>query len=115
MLSEFFDWEPYWIILWSSWDYIFYFYQSFREINIDICLSSSPDLHGNFYLWIEFNFYNYHCGKSVRIWSFSGLYSGLFLVRTEYGHLKSKYPYSVQTKQNKDQKNYEYGHLLRSV
>ena len=37
-----------------------------------------------------------HCGKNVRVRSFSG-------------------PYSVRMQENKDQKNTEYGHFLRSA
>ena len=34
---------------------------------------------------------------------------------TEYGDLKSKHPYSVQMRENTDQKNTEYGHFSRNV
>ena len=33
----------------------------------------------------------------------------------EYGDLLDKFPHSVQIQENKDQKNYEHGHFLRSV
>ena len=45
---------------------------------------------------------NYHSVKSVGI-------------RTEYGEIRSISPYSVRIRENTDQKNSEYGHILRSV
>ena len=36
-------------------------------------------------------------------------------IRTEYGEILRISPYSVQMRENADQKNYEYGHFLRSV
>ena len=38
----------------------------------------------------------------------------LYRIWTEYGDLDSKYLHSVLTRENKDQKNSEYGHFLRS-
>ena len=35
-------------------------------------------------------------------------------IRTEYGNLQSKYPYSVQIRENTDHKNTQYRHFLRS-
>ena len=57
-------------------------------------------------IWVQFSFYKYcntgkifqeehHCVKSVRIRNFSD-------------------PYSVQIRENADQKNSKYGHFLRS-
>ena len=46
--------------------------------------------------------------KQVRIWTFSGPY---FLAVG----LQNKYLYSVRMRENKDQKNSEYGHFSRSV
>ena len=48
----------------------------------------------------------YHYVKSVGIRSFSGLYFAVFGLNT---------PYSVQMRENTDQKNSEYGHFSRSV
>ena len=45
--------------------------------------------------------------KSVRIRSFSGHYFPAFGLNTER--------YSVWMRENKDQKNFEYGHFSRSV
>ena len=44
----------------------------------------------------------YHCVKSVQIQSF--FWSLFFCIRTEYGDLRSKYPYSVRIQENTDQK-----------
>ena len=44
-----------------------------------------------------------HCVKSVRIWSFSGLYSSR--IRTEYGEILRISPYSVRMRENTYQKN----------
>ena len=41
-------------------------------------------------------------------------WSTFFCIRTEYGDLQSKSLYSVQMRENTDQKNSEYGHFLRS-
>ena len=49
------------------------------------------------------------CPYSEFFWS---VFSGIW---TEYGDLRSKSPYSVQMRENADQKNSEYGHFLRSV
>ena len=43
-----------------------------------------------------------HCVKSVQILSF--LWTVLSRIWTEYGDLRSKYPYSVQMRENTDQK-----------
>ena len=57
-------------------------------------------------------FKTFHCVKSVRIWRFSGpLFSR---IRTEYGEILRIYSYSVQIRENTDQKNSEYKHFLRS-
>ena len=42
-------------------------------------------------------------------------WSVLSCMRTEYGEIRSISPCSVQMRENKDQKNSEYGHFLRSV
>ena len=36
-------------------------------------------------------------------------------IRTEYGEIRSKSPYSVRMRENTDQKNPEYGHFSRSA
>ena len=36
-------------------------------------------------------------------------------IRTEYGEILRIYPYSVRMRENKDQKNSEDGHFLRSL
>ena len=41
---------------------------------------------------------NLHCVKSVQIWSF--FWSVFSCIRTEYGDLRSKSPYSVQIQEN---------------
>ena len=58
--------------------------------------------------WVD-QFMDYlHCVKSVCIWSFSGPYFPTF-------RQNSISPYSVRMRENADQKNSEYEHLLRSV
>ena len=42
-------------------------------------------------------------------------WSVFYRIRTEYGDLDSKSPYSFQMWENKDQKNSEYVHFLGSV
>ena len=46
--------------------------------------------------------FNFHCLKSVQIWSF--FWSVFFCIWTEYGDLRSKSPYSVRIQNNTDQK-----------
>ena len=36
-------------------------------------------------------------------------------IRNEYGEIRNISPYSVQMRENTDQKNSEYGHFLRST
>ena len=52
---------------------------------------------------IEHNYIVIHCLKSVQIRSFS--WSVFSYIRTEYGDLRSKSSYSVQIRENTDQKN----------
>ena len=54
-----------------------------------------------------------YCVKSIRIWSFSGPYFPAFGLNTEIYSVTLR----IQSKCGKimDQKNSEYGHLLRSV
>ena len=52
-----------------------------------------------------------HCVKIVRIRSISGRYFPAFRMNTDR---YSICPYSVQIRENTDQKNSEYGHFLPS-
>ena len=54
-----------------------------------------------------------HCVKSVHIRSF--FWSLFSRIWTEYGVLPRKSPYSVQIRENKDQKNSVFEHFWRSV
>ena len=47
-------------------------------------------------------FIQYHCVKSVQIWSY--FWSVFSCIRTEYGDLLRKSPYSVRIQENTDQK-----------
>ena len=53
-----------------------------------------------------------HCVKSVQIWCF--FWSVFSCILTEYGDLRSKYPYSVQIQENPDQKNSVFEHFSSS-
>ena len=54
--------------------------------------------------------------KGVKKCPYSEFFWSLFSrIRTEYGDLRNKSPYSVQIRENKDQKNSEYRHFLHSV
>ena len=92
--------------------------------NQNIQIKFSENLRGdNFYENVFADFPNLikkhgkesslHYVKSVYIRSF--FWSIFFRIRTEYGDLLCKPPYSVRMQKNKDQKNSECGHLLRSV
>ena len=53
---------------------------------------------------------------TVRKVSVCGVFwSVFFCIRTEYGEMLRISPYSVQIRENADQKNSEYGHFSRSV
>ena len=52
-----------------------------------------------------------HCVKSVQIHSF--FWSVFSCIRTEYGYLRSKSPYSVRVQENKDQKKLRIRTLFR--
>ena len=54
---------------------------------------------------------HYHCVKSVRIPSYSTVFSHS---RTEYEDIQSISPYSVRMREEMDQNNSKYGHFLRS-
>ena len=43
------------------------------------------------------------------------LWSVFSRIRTEYGETRIIFPYSVRIRENADQNNSEYGHVLRSV
>ena len=53
-----------------------------------------------------------HYVKSVRIRSFLIVFS---CIQTENEEIRRIYPYSVQMRENKGQKNSEYGHLLLTL
>ena len=55
----------------------------------------------------------YHCMKSVQIRKF--FWSVFSCIRTEYGDLQSKSPYSVQIQQNTDQKKLHIWALFDTV
>ena len=50
-----------------------------------------------------------HCVKCPYLELFWSVFSG---IQTEYGDILRTFPYSVQMQENKDQNNFEYGHLL---
>ena len=52
-----------------------------------------------------------HSVKSVHIWNFGVLFSHVF---NEYENLLCKSPYSVQIRENMQQKSSKYGHFLLS-
>ena len=93
-----------WLLLWVfklgkhkkylfDWVYLsIYFYDSLREI------------------WR--NLLNYTTWKVSVLGDFWSLFSH---IRTQYGDLLRKSPYSVWMRENTDQKNSEYGHFLRSA
>ena len=56
---------------------------------------------------------NLHCVKSVQIRSF--FWSVFSCIRTEYGDLRSKSPYSVQIQENSDQKKLRYLDTFHAV
>ena len=56
----------------------------------------------------EMEFHQIHCVQSVRIRSYSGPYFPAFGQNTE------RYPYSVRMRENTNQNNSEYGHILRN-
>ena len=51
----------------------------------------------------------FHYVKNVYIWSFSGPYFPA--IWTEYGEMRSIFPYLVRMRENTDQKNFEHGHF----
>ena len=60
-----------------------------------------------------------HCNLTITLRKkcpYSEFFRSVFSsIQSEYGDLRSISPYSVQMRENKDQKNSEYGHFLRSV
>ena len=54
-----------------------------------------------------------HCLKSVQIRSF--FWSVFSFTRTEYGDLRSKYPYSVRIQENTEQKKSPYLDIFHAV
>ena len=57
--------------------------------------------------------------KTTTVWKLSkyGVFSSPYFsyIRTEYGDLRSKFPYSVRIQENTDQKISVFGHVSRSV
>ena len=53
-----------------------------------------------------------HCVKRVQTRSF--FWSVFSRIWTEYGEIRSISPYSVQMRENRDQKNFLFGHFLHS-
>ena len=49
----------------------------------------------------------------IILWGF--FWPVFYHIRTEYGEIRIIFPYSIQMRENTDQKNYEYGHFSRSV
>ena len=73
----------------------------------------------NFFIKFEhilsffFEFIHFHTEWKVSVfWVFL---FGISRIRTKYGDLLCKSSYSVRIRENTDQKNYDYGHFLRSV
>ena len=92
---------------------------------IPLPLKSSLSLLGNFIYMLTINV-TIHDVVKVSYFSQSIIlrkkcpYSELFWfvfssILSEYGEMRSISPYSVQTRENKDHNNSEYGHFLRSV
>ena len=53
-----------------------------------------------------------HCVKSIQMWSF--FWSVFSRIRTEYGDLRSKSPYSVRIREVRTRKNSVFGRFSRS-
>ena len=68
-----------------------------------------PNFLRPFYALIYTKLNDSQCVESVRIWSFSGLYFPTFGLILRFSLT------AMQTRENPDQKNSEYGHLSRSV
>ena len=49
-----------------------------------------------------------NCSYSELFWS------AFFRIRTEYGEIRSNYPYSARIRENTDQDNSEYGQFSRN-
>ena len=79
---------------------------SFCLITDDLC----NKLCGEVYYWATGRNIS-HCVKNVRIRSYSGRHFPAFGLR----EILFIFPYSVQMRENADQNNSEYEHLLRSV
>ena len=76
--------------------------QDFKNID-PVCIQHAISLvNWNDVVWNDI-LLNVHCVKSVQIRSF--LWSVFSRIRTEYGELRSISPYSVQMRENTDQKN----------
>ena len=55
----------------------------------------------------------HHCVKSAQVRNF--FWSVFSCIRTEYRDLLCKYPYSVRTQENTEQKNSVFEHFSRSA
>ena len=84
-------------------------YADFFTLRASWNLKNNVNLPYDLYKDVKFYCHN-HCVKSVRIWSYSGLYFPAFGLNT----VVRISPYSVQMRENTDQNNSEYGHFLRS-
>ena len=62
--------------------------------------------------WQRSKYKGLHCVKSVCILSF--LWLAFSSIQTEYGEIRSIFPYSFQMRDNVDQKNSEYRHFSHS-
>ena len=66
--------------------------------------------------FLEPHFYSHccqHCEKCVQTRTF--FWSVFSRIRTEYGEIRSIFPYSVRMRENTDRKNSEFGHFSRSA
>ena len=80
----------------STWNNLIVVYQNDKRINLTIL-----------FLW--YSFWIHHCMNSVFIRSFSGLYFPAF------GLNRRDTPYSLQIRENTDQKNSKYEHFSGSA
>ena len=87
---------------------------------LQISMSKNDIFHYTLYIYIFhyiplciplYIFVILHCVKSARIQSFSGPHFPAFRLNPE--NLLCKFPYSVRTQENMDQKNNDYGLFLQ--
>ena len=94
--------------------YLVKYFQGNRVYNLFVdCLLSLTNLLPKiiWYIYVLWTF-STHCARSVRMRSF--LWFIFSRIRTECGDLHSKSPYSVQMRENTDQKNLAFGHCSGS-